>query len=183
MTINEYSQQADYSARKTSQSYVVPTDDPVGVCITSRAENFSGLLPWTIFEELQVVRYFPNEHHGLHVDHMQKSFVHEPFGLTCNRFVSFFVYIGDECTGGETYFPYLKAAPTKSDPAKFGVTTQGGDYGLVVRPVQGNAIFWVNLLQDGVGDNRTLHTALKVEEGVKYGMNILGETCWEPADA
>lgn len=167
-----------YLDRGTSKSFVVPNADPVGRCITARAEKISGFLPWSIFEELQVVRYTPGERHRLHKDNMDVPFAHEGFGERCNRLLSFFVYIGDECEGGETYFPHQLAAPEDSDIDKFARTTENGSRGLVVRPVAGNGLFWINLKSDWTTEDRLRHAALPVIEGVKYGMNILGEGCY-----
>lgn len=167
-----------YYNRTASRSFVVPNADPVGQCITARAEKISGFLPWAIFEELQVVRYTPGERHDMHKDNMDKPFAHEGIGDRCNRLLSFFIYIGDQCEGGETYFPHQLAAPEDSDTRKFGRTTKTSSRGLVVRPVAGNGLFWVNLKKDWTTDDRMRHASLPVTEGVKYGMNILGEGCY-----
>jgi prolyl 4-hydroxylase len=44
--------------------------------------------------------------------------------------------------------------------------------GVTFRAVEGNAVFWENLKEDGMGDERTLHKGVKVESGEKVGMNI-----------
>jgi prolyl 4-hydroxylase len=44
--------------------------------------------------------------------------------------------------------------------------------GVTFRPVEGNAVFWVNLQEDGHGDERVLHAGLPVTSGKKLGMNI-----------
>ncbi|KAH8677681.1 hypothetical protein BX600DRAFT_506698 [Xylariales sp. PMI_506] len=46
------------------------------------------------------------------------------------------------------------------------------DGGIAFRPASGNAIFWVNLHQNGTGDERVKHAGLPVMGGVKTGMNI-----------
>ena len=122
------------------------------------------------------MRYNPNERHDLHDDFKAETFPIESIGPRCNRLVSFFIYIGDDCTGGETNFPYLKAAPADSDARKF--RRDEGDQGLIVRPVSGNGIMWVNLHKNGTGDERSRHAALQVLEGTKVGMNILGDQCY-----
>ncbi|KAK6387194.1 hypothetical protein LTS17_000460 [Exophiala oligosperma] len=174
----DMAQEKVYYNRTASRAFVVPNPDPVGQCITARAEKISGFLPWAIFEELQVVRYTPGERHDMHKDNMDRPFPHEGIGDRCNRLLSFFVYIGDQCEGGETYFPHQLAAPDDSDTAKFGRTTKNSSRGLVVRPVAGNGLFWINLKKDWTTDERLKHASLPVTKGVKYGMNILGEGCY-----
>jgi len=44
--------------------------------------------------------------------------------------------------------------------------------GMAFKPRKGSGIFWVNLQESGLGDDRVRHAALPVEEGVKVGMNI-----------
>jgi prolyl 4-hydroxylase len=46
------------------------------------------------------------------------------------------------------------------------------DGGLAFTPIEGNALFWVNLSPDGTGDKRVVHAGLPVEKGWKVGMNI-----------
>lgn len=43
---------------------------------------------------------------------------------------------------------------------------------LVFRPIEGNAVFWRNLNDDGSGDERTLHSGMPLEDGYKVGLNI-----------
>lgn len=121
----------------------------------------------------------------------------------CNRRFSYFVYLDApplDGGGGETYFPdveavsafvssrfrsyvqfsdELKQAPPTADGAKFARTTRNerGEPGLMVRPKKGSAIFWVNLDDEGRGDNRVVHAGMPVTNWTKVGMNILGEWC------
>lgn len=44
--------------------------------------------------------------------------------------------------------------------------------GTAFTPVEGNALFWVNLMPSGRGDKRVMHAGLPVEEGRKTAMNI-----------
>lgn len=101
----------------------------------------------------------------------------------CQRLTSMFVYLApkerdegeDELVGGETYFPEFSSVGEDADGMKFARPGEGGK-GLIVRPVPGNAIFWMNLA-DGKGDERNAHTGLGIVRGVKRGMNVLGYVC------
>jgi prolyl 4-hydroxylase len=147
--------------------------------IQARAAKLAGHLPVNSIENLQIVRYLPHERHGFHYDYLSDPQPDED-GRVCHRIASFFVFLEDACTGGETYFPYLTAAPPASDGRKFSRPNNAGDdaTGLLVKPLKGNAIFWLNFHPNGTADERTLHSGLEIKDGVKYGMNILVQSCY-----
>lgn len=112
-----------------------------------------------------------------------------PFGLNAtdkpeairpsNRLTSIFAYLDDNCTRGETFFPHTPRVGDSADGTKYaahgdedGVWGDDDSLGLMVKPIKGNAIFWVNLLPDGTGDVRTAHAGLPIGEGTKVGMNM-----------
>ena len=74
----------------------------------------------------------------------------QPHGV---RVLTFFLYLNDVESGGETRFPLLD--------------------NLTVAPKRGRAILWPNVLNESPNekDDRTDHEALPVLEGVKYGAN------------
>jgi prolyl 4-hydroxylase len=140
-------------------------------------------VPRTHPEPLQLVKYGPTEHFHFHTDWFPPRGPHAAVDVGGNRVSSFFVYVQVEpgTTGGGTNFPRLDA------PADERWCTEGivdcdepWDNGLTFRPVEGNAVFWVNLEEDGRGnelsvkrgDERTLHAGLPVVTGGKVGMNI-----------
>ncbi|KAJ6157383.1 hypothetical protein N7470_004975 [Penicillium chermesinum] len=153
-------------------------DDPMVECIIKRSTDFVGFIPHDGFEALQVVRYFENERHDPHFDWFQSP-PKIASGLTCNRAASFFVYLGDEPEGGETCFHYLYPAPPDADPKKFSNINSDDGLGVAVKPITGNAMFWMNLYSNNTGDPRVQHSALPIRSGTKYGMNILLKRCWE----
>jgi len=111
-----------------------------------------------------------------------------------NRIASFFVFVKNRgVRGGETYFPHIKGSNLHGlDPLSTAIVMQnekeykgkpknkGGvekvreheKGGLAFKPIEGNALFWVNLMPDGTGDKRVLHAGLPLESGSKVGMNI-----------
>lgn len=106
-------------------------------------------------------------------------------GRRFNRVASFFVFLRDNCTEGETYFPLvdvLDRDAANNDGALGKAWSQEGritrgdmddeKQGVKFRPITGNAIFWVNLDKKGRGDSRMVHAGLPVGEGEKIGLNI-----------
>ncbi len=78
---------------------------------------------------------------------------------------------GRKITGGGTNFPMLDA-PRDGAWCEYVDCDEPWENGVTFRPVEGNAVYWENLLPDGRGDPRTLHAGLPVTSGWKVGMNI-----------
>lgn len=90
-----------------------------------------------------------------------------------NRVATFFVVLQANHTGGgETWFPRVKAITSQERREEEGVWREHEEGGVAFKAVEGNALFWVNLREDGSGDERTVHAGLPVEGGVKHAMNI-----------
>lgn len=107
-------------------------------------------------EELQVVRYLPGEYYRNHLDWGEH-------GGAPSRYITFLMYLTNQTSdaaGGETAFPL----------------GDGGE-GFKVHPGQGSVVMFYNLLEDGNGDEHTLHTALPVVDGVKWLANLW---VWDP---
>jgi prolyl 4-hydroxylase len=49
---------------------------------------------------------------------------------------------------------------------------RGEELGVTFKPIAGNAVFWVNLREDGSGWEETWHKGCEVVEGEKVGLNI-----------
>jgi hypothetical protein len=78
--------------------------------------------------------------------------------LACGpRIYTVFVYLNDVEEGGGTNFP----------------DAFGHDDGVTVQPKRGRIAMWPSVMNDNVRaqDPRTVHQALPVEKGVKYGAN------------
>lgn len=75
------------------------------------------------------------------------------------RLLTLYIYLNDleEGGGGGTNFPYVD--PSNPDFA--------------IQPKKGRAVLWPSVLNEDVNtqDGRTLHQALPVLKGVKYGAN------------
>lgn len=87
---------------------------------------------------------------------MRKFFVRFCLSLTRRqsgvRILTLFLYLSDVEAGGGTHFNKL---------------------GITVKPKRGRVLLWPNVLDHNPNkkDIRTMHEALPVEKGVKYGAN------------
>lgn len=184
---------------RTSSSAGLPRDDPAVACVLSRARRFMGTMMrdgWDDMGPPQLVRYRAGQRFNLHHDWYnvpRRGKADESPPRKWNRVASFFATLQDNCTGGETHFPFISGV---AQPAPWGQPTWLGglegererrtgpegdvqplwreheDGGLAFRPVAGNAIFWVNLHANGTGDLRTRHAGLPLGDGLKTAMNI-----------
>ncbi|GAP91604.1 putative 2OG-Fe oxygenase family Oxidoreductase [Rosellinia necatrix] len=162
---------------RTSWSAALPAEDPAVKCVLERSRSFLGTVLDPDEDEMgvpQLVRYTAGQEYNLHHDWMrmpQAAFDGSP--RTFNRVASFFVTLQDNCTEGETWFPFIKAVspqPKEADGSR--LWREHADGGLAFRPIAGNGIFWVNLFPNGTGDTRTVHAGLPVTSGLKTAMNI-----------
>jgi prolyl 4-hydroxylase len=164
-----------HRSTRTSQS-TLPPRDPIVRCIESRALAFQSLsTPLSHLEPLQLVSYSFNQSYHHHTDWFTSS-SQATSAHGFNRLFSIFAYVAVEhgTTGGGTNFPMLE--PPKGEESngwcKFVDCDEEYENGVTFRPLAGNAIFWRNLREDGVGDDRTLHAGLPVTSGGKLGMNV-----------
>lgn len=182
----KYGQQQATSDR-TSSSAGLPRDDPAVVCVLNRARNFMGTMMRDGWDEMgppQLVRYSAGQRFNIHHDWYETPrWANDGSNRMWNRITSFFAILQDNCTGGETHFPYINGiappSPRQERPwvgawenTKAPLWRAHEDGGLAFRPVAGNAIFWVNLHPNGTGDTRTMHAGLPLGEGLKTAMNI-----------
>ncbi|KAH6723329.1 hypothetical protein BKA61DRAFT_466100 [Leptodontidium sp. MPI-SDFR-AT-0119] len=162
---------------RTSTSCTLPNEDPVILALTSRVYTFLRSLDIEAdgIEPFQAVRYQPSQHYDLHYDWFETPILNAD-NREYNRLTSIFLYLEANCSeSGGTYFPRVSVSGDVLDEEersekRFGKGKNGG--GVVVRPVVGNGVFWVNLKADSEGDERVLHAGLPVEEGSKVGLNI-----------
>ncbi|EFY94008.1 2OG-Fe(II) oxygenase superfamily protein [Metarhizium robertsii] len=169
----------DYLVEKyyrSSQSAHVPPSDPVSKCLHDRMKSLLGNIQHIDVESLQLVSYSADEQFRYHFDwfHMmanETGLPHNPH-RQYNRLGSIFAYLGDDCTGGETYFPDVMGVSSIADEGKFSRTDDPSGKGLLVKPKKGNALFWNNMQSNGTGDRRLLHAGLPVHSGVKIGLNM-----------
>ena len=164
---------------RTSHSTSLPPTDPIVHCISQRALSFQGYdTPLSHLEPLQLVRYLPSQYYHHHTDWFTSP-VHSSTKLGGNRLTSFFIYIkvSDGTIGGGTNFPRLEPLADEKWCEKGWVDCdEEWERGVTFRAVEGNGVFWVNLVDGGdgrrYGDERVLHAGVPVVRGQKVGMNI-----------
>ncbi|KAF2839529.1 hypothetical protein M501DRAFT_1056887 [Patellaria atrata CBS 101060] len=169
-TADEHGTSALRSTRKSRSA--TPPRDTIVRCIESRALLFQGLsTPLSHLEPLQLVQYTQNETYDFHTDWFTSPSLASP-SHGGNRLSSFFAYVlaTDDITGGGTTFPLLDA-PRDEKWCGYVDCDRPWDEGVTFLPVEGNAVFWVNMV-GGQGDQRTLHRGDVVTSGRKMGMNI-----------
>lgn len=138
----------------------------------------------------QLVRYEKGERFNIHRDWFERfqpvrgADWDERTGLrrrrVWNRVASFFVFLEDQCEGGETHFPFVEPAvlpeslvgQANGEKEQKPLWRRHESGGIAFRPVAGNAVFWVNLFANGTGDLRTRHAGLPLDSGRKTAMNI-----------
>lgn len=146
--------------------------DPVIHCILQKATEFQGYVPLAYTEPLQVLKYNAGGFYHAHVDPFPGKF-------DGNRETSFFVMLKSEGllgTGkGGTSFVSLRRRPGH-EPGLCEVVECAEDLeGLTWRPIQGSAVFWKNLHENGTIHDGTLHRGVELpesEDAVKIAMNI-----------
>jgi prolyl 4-hydroxylase len=168
--------QQHLASTRTSQSTSLESDEIVR-CIEQRALEFQGFdTKRESLEPLQLVKYGKSQEYHSHTDWFTSD-AQTTLEYGGNRLSSFFVYVhaSDDIIGGGTQFPLLDA-PTDERWCKFVNCDADVNDGVVFRPVQGNAVFWMNLKRIGkkecVGNEKTVHAGLPVQRGEKLGMNI-----------
>lgn len=143
-------------------------------CLLKRTKQLLGNAQHENVETPQLVRYTGGERFRPHMDTIEPTkatnfhpdYTERPW----NRLLSAFVYLNDNCTGGETYFPRLTGVGADADGSKF--SRAANRQGLLVKPKRGNAIVWKNLFNNGSVDERLVHASLAIRSGEKVGMNL-----------
>jgi prolyl 4-hydroxylase len=166
-------------SHRSSETAWLPVSDPVVSCVRARAAAFQGHPPEGAMEPLAAVRYSPGGRFNMHYDWNGEE------RRQVDRRTSFFVILEASCTGGQTNFPLVERTVWRDVMdrrwCRFidcdgGINAQGGagekPKGISVKPVAGNALFWVNFRENGTGIPETVHAGLPVLEGTKIGMNI-----------
>lgn len=167
---------------RTSSTAYLPKSAPVVACVLERARRFLGFYDFDEIEAPQLTRYAPGQQYEAHFDWPPTPWRESAHGnLRFDRFATFFVYVEANCTGGSTHFPRVSSQklphPEALDVSKFEVVPVGESgyahtESLAVRPITGNAVFWVNMKGEAQGDPLTKHAGMPVIEGSKIGLNI-----------
>lgn len=164
---------------RTPQSAHVARDAVVE-CIEDRALAFQGFAtPPSHLEPLQLVRYGPGEQDDdVHGDWFaDPSYRRAASGG--NRISTLFalVHVRNDTTGGGLNFPLI-SAPADDRWCDVVDCDEPWENGITFRPIEGNAVYWENLIpQTGEGDRRTLHAGLPLTSGEKLGLSVRTRQC------
>lgn len=157
------------SKTRTSKNTWIPRSSSVVTdTISRRVADVLGLdeaVLWTNrnVEDMQVVHYRDNQRYDPHTDWGVQG--HEE-----SRFITLLMYLNDPAdatAGGETSFPKGNCDDFKNEIG----------CGFKVTPKKGMAAVFYNLLEDGNGDDLSLHAALPVTKGEKWLANFW---IWDP---
>jgi prolyl 4-hydroxylase len=121
--------------------------DPIAQRVIERITNITKI-PETNSEYLQMLKYNPGEFYKTHHDYLAYGDTRQ----TGARLITVFLYLNDVEEGGGTEFP---------------------NYDITVMPKRGRALIWPSVKDEDPDkqDDRTMHQALPVIKGVKYGAN------------
>ncbi|KAF2217658.1 hypothetical protein CERZMDRAFT_30945, partial [Cercospora zeae-maydis SCOH1-5] len=155
---------------RNSSTASLPDHDPVVTCVRTRAAEYQGFVNLSMMESLQITQYTQGQ---VFLDHYD---FREPEDLSPgmpNRETTFFGILDATCTECGTSFPRIRSDWATEDP-RWCRIVDCNSTSLIVRPIPGSVTFWVNLLEDGSGDERVLHAGLppKAESARKIGLNI-----------
>lgn len=123
-------------------------EHPVGKRLRARISELTRVHPH-YFESFQFLRYTKGQYYKSHHDSASTD-TNSPSG---HRIYTFFLYLSDVESGGDTTFPQLD---------------------IRVKPERGSAILWPSVYNHDPAetDLRTSHQAEVVEAGTKYSSNI-----------
>lgn len=157
------------SSTRTSKNTWIPRSSSVVTdTISRRVADVLGLdesILWTSknVEDMQVVNYKDNQRYDPHTDWGVQ-------GHPESRFITFLLYLSDQeddSAGGETSFPKGNCDDFEKEIG----------CGFKIRPKKGTGAVFYNLLEDGNGDDLSLHAALPVTKGEKWLANFW---IWDP---
>lgn len=149
------------TTRTSENTWIKRSSSPIFETLFRRAAHLlkvdhSLLVPAKNAEELQVVHYGVGQKYDAHHDWGVN-------GYPESRFITLLLYLNDPLhpnAGGETSFP------------------KGNDgMGFKILPKKGSAALFYSLLEDGNGDDLSLHAAMPVHQGEKWLANFW---VWDP---
>jgi len=122
-------------------------EDPVAIKVFERLSQLTGI-PSKNSEPLQLLRYDVGELYRTHHDMIE----HQVTEQAGPRILTAFIYLNDVEQGGGTHFEELN---------------------VTVLPSRGRVLIWPNVYDNDPNkkDWRTIHEALPVEKGIKFGAN------------
>lgn len=145
-------QDTQNEGRTSYSAYLVIDDDPVLNGIRERIAQGIGI-PSSHFEYFQCVSYENGQEYQAHYDTFDPETIsgQEALADGGQRAWTLLIYLNDDYTGGQTYFPHLD---------------------LLATPERGCAVMFRNLDHQGRVLPESLHAGLPVAKGKKYALNL-----------
>lgn len=140
---------------RTSSSYYIPRNDDlvmqsIDAKIIEYMNRHVGTKNWLpTLELLQIVKYQEGQEFKEHHDWFDSEFVKK--NNNNQRQYTFFIYLNDVESGGETIFPIINKTFV---------------------PKKGDALFWENCKTPEICHNDSLHKGSPPLKGIKYGLNV-----------
>jgi len=130
--------------------------DPIAERVMERIANVTNIEAAN-FEDFQMLRYEEGQFYRTHHDYID----HQKERSCGPRILTFYLYLSDVEEGGGTGLHIGN------------IQSQDEDY-LVVSPKKGRALLWPSVLNSDPikKDFRTMHQAITVEKGTKFGANV-----------
>jgi prolyl 4-hydroxylase len=158
--------------RTSSSTFLTHFASPLLSRLNDRTAAFLRI-PRTHQEHLQVLRYIPGEKYDQHHDYFDPELYQNDRATVAltkngkrNRFATFFWYLSNVTSGGETSFPEVEGRSPKS------LLDCAGTGALLVRPELGKVVLFYSLTAAGGLDPRSVHAACPVGPGdVKWAAN------------
>jgi len=144
----------DYSSRVSEQCWLSDAEHSVVDKFSKRARKLTGTGN-RYQEQLQVVKYNPGGFFKPHYDACETGRLGDEWCEKMDkpngpRLVTVLVYLSDDFTGGETYFPYLKRS---------------------VKPQKGKAVIFYNIDSKKQVIDESMHGGNPVTSGTKWIAN------------
>lgn len=156
--------------RTSRTAWLDRTEHPVLDTIFRRAADILNIDEQLLYshknvESLQVVHYYPGQEYKAHHDFGDH-------GVPESRYITLLFYLNDMIGADDPSdaYGYYSGGQTAFPKARNGS-------GFSVHPGKGNAVMFYSLLEDGNGDDFSLHEAVKLEKGEKYICNFW---VWDP---
>jgi prolyl 4-hydroxylase len=151
----------DSGTRTSKNTWLHRHAMPVTATVYTRAADLLG-----VDEKLLNAKKCAEDMQVVHYTHGEKYDAHHDWGVAGypeSRLITLLLYLTDmpsDTAGGETSFP------------------KGNDgHGMKVRPKKGMAMLFYNLLEDGNGDDLSMHASLPTVQGEKWLANFW---VWDP---
>ncbi|RDW84260.1 hypothetical protein BP6252_01850 [Coleophoma cylindrospora] len=153
---------------RTSSTAMLSDGEQITKCVAQRAARFQNLADTDSIEPIQATRYVKGQQYKAHLDLLWSDLTAQHH---VDRNTTIFAILDDNCTDCGTQFPniHVDLSATHQKWCEFMDCTKSV---LTVKPKKGNAVFWKNLLDDGMADMRSVHSGLPLTEGSKMGLNI-----------